>query len=297
MSQAIPEGAEALFDSHTHVFTSDTDTYPTQVRDARDTAYVISQRVMHDPMTPERLLRIWDENDVSAGVVVQYGAVYETDNKFVLDASDLFPARLSAVVILDADNPASPAKLKDYITQRSIVGLRLFGFTDGDYSWLDSEAALKTWQVAADHNLSIAIMYVPSGPTPAALDRIAALAPRFPGIKITLDHFAWPGHDDERAGPSPALLVLRDQPNIYFKFTTINFRDFAKDGVDARKFLRRAADTYGAERMMWGSDIGNTQRSYPEMISLVREATALLRPVERRQFLYETGKNLFSRRA
>lgn len=289
---------DPLFDTHAHVYTDDLARYPVDIRNSFHSEEELLRRLSSNPITPERLLEAWDEQGIAAGAGVQYSSIYKTDNRFLLDASDRYPARLSAVVILDAADPATPATLARMVAERGVTGLRLTGgqAASGAYPWLDSEAALATWRVAADHGLPVALMYVPQGPNPAAIERIAALARRFPDAVIVLDHLGWPGRDAALTGPSDAIGPLVEARNILFKATSINFRLLREQRTDAAGFIRRFADLVGAERMMWGSDYGNTLQTYSEMTDCARASAALLSASERRSYLHDTGKGLFSRR-
>ncbi len=294
---ASPFADDMLFDAHAHVYTGDVARYPVNTRNSFHSEEELHRRIATNPITPERLLAEWDAQGVEAGAGVQYSSIYKTDNSFLLDSSDRFPDRLSAVVILDAADPATPGKLRQFILERNIVGLRLTGGAgpEGDYPWLCSDAAIRTWEVASEQWLPVALMYTPQGPALAAIDRIAALARRFPDVILGLDHLGWPGMDEAGEGPSPALRPLFDIPNVFFKATSINYRLFGQQGVDAARFVRRFADLVGAERMMWGSDFGNTLQTYAEMTQAARESAALLSPAERRQFLHGTAHRLYAR--
>lgn len=286
-----------LYDTHAHVYTDDVARYPVNLRNSFHSEEELLRRITNHPITPERLLEAWDEQGIAAGAGVQYSSIYKTDNSFLLDSSDRYSDRLSAVVILDATHPETPARLARFVTERGVAGLRLTGGQDasGGYPWLDSEAALATWRVAADHALPVALMYIPQGPHPVAIERIAGIARRFPGLVLALDHLGWPGYDATRSGPSDAIGPLVETPNILFKATSINFRLFREQGIDAAGFIRRFADRVGAGRMMWGSDYGNTLQTYSEMTTDARESAGLLSAPERLQYLHDTGMNLFAR--
>lgn len=286
---------DRFYDTHAHLFTDDVERYPIDTRGAKEGEDAVSRRIAESPIPPERLLQWWDETGVVAGAGVQYNTVYKADNSYVLDSSDRFPHRISAVVMLPAANPDTPQTLLHMIAHRRIVALRLFGFPDdaGGYPWLDSEAALHTWEAASRNNLHMVIMYVPSSESTAALGRIRALAERFSNTQIALDHCGWPSGGPIAQSP---IGQLRDLSNVHFKVTTINFRQFDQRGVDASRWVRDAADTFGAGRLMWGSDVGNTPENYQQMTARARRAASLLSADERRAFLYDNGRALFERR-
>lgn len=288
-----------LFDTHAHFFTDDTDHFPIDVTGAREGEAEVRARIARDPATAERLLALWDQCGVTGGAAVQYNTIYKTDNSYTLSVADVHHNRVSAVLILRADLPETPDKLRALATRHNVCGLRLFGFPDaeGAYPWLDSPAALKTWEVAAALGLTMVLMYAPGKPTPAALRRIIALAKRFPETTIALDHCGWPGVEHGVAGTiGPEHLELVPITNIVFKFTQINLNRFRETGIDAAQFVRLIVDTYGAGRVMWGSDYGNTKDAYPDMVAQAIAATSLLSDNERAGVLHDNGARLFADR-
>ncbi|WP_066807604.1 amidohydrolase family protein [Sphingomonas asaccharolytica] len=288
-----------LFDTHAHFFTNDTERFPIDVTGAREGEAEVRARIARDPATAERLLALWDQCGVTGGAAVQYNTIYKTDNSYTLSVADVNHHRVSAVLILRAELPETPEQLRALATRHNVCGLRLFGFpdADGSYPWLDSPAALKTWEVAASLGLTMVIMYAPGKPTRAALHRIIALARRFPKTVIALDHCGWPGVENGVAGTiGSEHLELVDVPNIVFKFTQINLNRFRETGIDAAQFVRLIVDTYGASRVMWGSDYGNTKDAYPDMVAQAIAATSLLSAAERAQVLHDNGAKLFADR-
>ena len=57
--------------------------------------------------------------------------------------------------------------------------------------------------------------------------------------------------------------------------------------------LRRAVDLYGAERIMWGSDIGTSSGTYNEMVQRMIEASVLLREDEKQLVYHDVGRRVF----
>ncbi|MFA5962547.1 MAG: amidohydrolase family protein [Sphingomonas sp.] len=288
-----------LFDTHAHFFTDDTKRFPIDVTGAREGEAEVRARIARDPATAERLLALWDQCSVTGGAAVQYNTIYKTDNSYTLSVADIHHNRVAAVLILRADFPETPEKLRALATRHNVCGLRLFGYpdADGSYPWLDSPAALATWEVASSLGLTMVVMYAPGKPSTAALRRIIALAKRFPDTVIALDHCGWPGVENGLAGTiGPEHLELVDVPNIVFKFTQINLNRFRETGIDAAQFIRLMVDTYGADRVMWGSDYGNTKDAYPEMVAQAIAATGLLSDAERARVLHRNGAKLFADR-
>ena len=288
-----------LFDTHAHFFTDDVARYPVDLTGAREGAEAMRARLERDPATAEHVLALWRKAGVAGGAAVQYNTVYKTDNSYAVAVADAYRDKVSAVLIFDATAPDTPDRLHALATAHNVSGLRLFGYPDaaGAYPWLDSPEALATWDIATALGLRMIVMYAPGKPSQAALGRIAALAKRYQETVIALDHCGWPGLEGGVAGTiGPEHLGLVDLPNVYFKLTQINFNRFTETGIDTAAFVRLLVDTYGADRVMWGSDFGNTKMGYKEMVAEAIAATRLLDDVEREKLLHANGARLFAGR-
>lgn len=291
---------EPLFDSHTHFFTSDLAAYPARAGSLGETEAQLLNRVRVAPATPEHVFGLWRECGIVGGAAVQYNSVYKADNSYCLDAARAHPGKLTAVLMLPAEDPGTPARLRSLSDRGNVSGLRLFGYPDasGNFPWLDSPAAIRTWTAAADLRLHLVVMYAPGTPNGELLQRIAGLARRFPDTQVCLDHFGWTAeHGKVERALSPAHRALADLGNVHFKFTQINLTRFAETGTDPAAFLRHAVDVFGADRIMWGSDHGNASRhpgiTYRTMAEGARNAAALLNPDERGKVLCSNGQRLF----
>src|SRR5258706_164322 len=84
---AAPMAPFKLYDTHTHLYSSDLEKYPYRP----DIAAAAKTRTLARPMTPEVLLKMFDEGGVEMGCGVQYNTTYYTDNSFLLDSADQYP--------------------------------------------------------------------------------------------------------------------------------------------------------------------------------------------------------------
>jgi predicted TIM-barrel fold metal-dependent hydrolase len=240
------------------------------------------------------------EQGVGALAAVQRRGTYGYDNRYILDSCDAHPGRFHPVVVLDAEDPAVPAQLLELVRDHRLSGLRLTGMKadQGGYPWLESESALHTWAAAARTGVVIDLMYVPPGYSADALQAILRLAQRFPSVKIVLDHVGWPRQEGAPGyGLTDIHPRLARQPNIHYKFTTINLDLLQEAKIPSQDFVRKAVDVLGAQRILWGSDMGNSPGTYEEMVGRARAATNRLTDRERRQILRDTGRAVFARTA
>lgn len=298
-----------LFDAHAHLVADDQVRYPRnyQQRPA-DAPYrppgVVGRPGGHhgDPPVNEvpdvtRMLPWMRAANVDGAVAVQKRMVYRYDNSYILDSSDAHPDVFSSVVILDGEDPATPGTVRRWIGEHGLAGLRLFGGRrpDGSMPWLDSPRALDCWKAIDEAGLVMNLEVLAQGGGGPSIPAIVALSERFPDARIVLDHLLEPeaeeGADD--FGLDKRYEALAGLPNVWFKFTSINLDLCEAHGQPADRLLRLAVDMYGADRIMWGSDIGTSSGTYQGMVDRMIAASDLLTPEEQRAVWHDTGRAVF----
>jgi predicted TIM-barrel fold metal-dependent hydrolase len=145
------------------------------------------------------------------------------------------------------------------------------------------------------------------------LPLIKLIAGMFPDLPIILDHGAMPyGMSQyelalrEQAGevvtmpPPPhygidtTIAIFEDVPNVHFKITEINFERLVKAGVPAADLVRRMVDGFGPDRLVWGSDIGQSMLwDYSEKVAMAKDATSRLSSEETRKFLHDNAVHIY----
>ncbi|WP_132979701.1 amidohydrolase [Pigmentiphaga sp. D-2] len=296
-----------LFDSHAHLVADDQVRYPRnpmkRAADAppRAPGVIGKPGGKHGPNpineVPDvaRMLVWMKEENVDGAVAVQKRMIYRYDNSYILDSSDAHPDIFSAVVILDAEDAGTPGLVRSYIEKNGLAGVRLFGGRqpDGSMPWLNSPQALKTWDVAEEFGLVIDLEVLAVGGGGPSVPTIIELARRYPNVRIVLDHLLEPEATEEHFGLDERFEKLAHEHNIFFKFTSINLDEYREADVPAEQVLRRAVDLFGADRIMWGSDIGTSSGTYKEMVQRMIDASILLTEEEKRAVWHDTGKRVF----
>ncbi len=297
-----------LFDSHAHLVADDQTRYPRNpMQRAADAPYrhpgVIGKPGgKHGPNpineVPDalRMLRWMEEENVDGIVAVQKRMIYRYDNSYILDSSDKYPDLFSAVVILDAEDDGTPALVRQCIQKNGLAGVRLFGGRrpDGSMPWLNSPKALKTWDVAQEFGLVMDLEVLSQGGGGPSIPAIIELARKYPDIRIVLDHLLEPEMEEgEHFGLDERYQTLSSEKNIFFKFTSINLDICREENIPAEKVLRRAVDMFGADHLMWGSDIGTSSGTYKDMVQRFLDSAVLLAPHEKIAVFHDTGKRVF----
>lgn len=299
---------EPMFDAHAHLVADDQVAYPRNpMQRSPNAPYrppgVIGKPGGHHGPNPinevpdvSRMLQWMKAENVMGAVAVQKRMIYRYDNSYILDSSDKYPDIFSAVVIPNAEDAGTPALIERYIKEHDLAGVRLFGGRepDGSMPWLNSAQALKTWEIVNAHGLVMNLEVLATGGGGPSIPTLISLAHQFPRVRVVLDHLLEPemdeGHD---FGLDARYETLSPVQNISFKWTSINLDTCRELGIPADQVLRRAADLYGADRLMWGSDIGTSSGTYADMVQRALDSARLLSQAEQRALFHDTGRRIF----
>jgi L-fuconolactonase len=280
-----------IFDSHAHLVADDFARYPpTPLSGTLD-------RKLDDPMTAEKLLRLMDQECIERAVAVQRAHVYGYNNEYVCDAADQFPDRLVAVCCIDAAADNAAERAGHWLKQRGAAGLRITEpFKGSGTGWFASPGARAAWQVVNDLGVSLCLhMYRWN-----RIETLTALPPLlrdFPRVKVVLDHASnlaaeagAPNH-----GVDAALAALGPFPNVYQKFTTINYSKMKAAHIPLAPVVARVVREFGADHVMWGSDVAQSPGSYAELVAMGRDSVQNLSATQQQAVLGATGAAIYSR--
>lgn len=311
-SAPIPDYRYGLYDSHAHLVSDDLERYPRKgfrIAPPKDGAPAIRPPFgpgtvgipggMHGPNpvnekpTAEQMHRWMAEENVVGIAAVQKGMIYGTDNSYIVDAANLFPDEMSAVIIVDPQACETPQVMRD-LAKRGVVSIRFFPVNVTDKAaWLGSEAALAVWTLADELGL-VVDLEAPPYDAPLMIPVVESMADRFPDLSIVLDHLFMPVVTDPAFGIGSQYDGFASRDNISLKWTSLIMDVIREQGVAPEAVLRRAVDYFGADKVMWGSDIGTSSGTYKEMVERAVASTALLNEQERRKVLHDTGRRVFA---
>jgi len=83
-------------------------------------------------------------------------------------------------------------------------------------------------------------------------------------------------------------------PNVHFKITEINFERLAAAQVRPAHLVRRMVDSFGPDRLIWGSDIGQSMLwDYAQKAAMARAAADFLTEEEARKFLHDNAARVY----
>ena len=301
---------DALFDTHAHLIADDPVAYPPSPM--RGTTAVTK---MTYTATAEWLIGQMDALGVAQACIVQRGHVYGYDNSYIIDSGKRFPDRFVPIVILDAQNPATPAILTRMVREDGVRGVRFAQTLFEDYStgWMNSPTAMDCWRTAADLDIPVAIIFYRLH-LPWALPALKFIAQQVPTLRIIIDHvgtahtastpemrkYVAAGFDPTLPGApdygiDTTIAMFDAMPQVHFKITEIVLDRLADQRLEPATFVRLLADRFGAERLMWGSDLGQSEKSYDVKAAMARDAATALSADERHQFFHGTAARIYKR--
>ena len=241
----------------------------------------------------EWLVEDMAEFDVERCVLVQSSA-FGWDNTYMVESLEQFPGKFKAIGLVDPESPDNARDLERWMAK----GLSGFRFHPLYYDkeprgpwWVDAKESDPLWQAAKQTG---AIMQFHMWPRHAAA--LARMIERHPDVRVIVDHIGKP--DVTGAEPHPSfeqVLRLADYPNVYAKIG--DYQIASKQEYpwrDTWPFVRKLADRFGAQRMMWGTGYPRTARLVPleQALRFVKEELPLSDD-ERRQLLWDCPAKLF----
>jgi predicted TIM-barrel fold metal-dependent hydrolase len=211
------------------------------------------------------LMKLVQDNNVAGLCIVQPLSFYRWDNRFICDISKAFPRQTAGVCSLDPDDVASYARLKEYVRDYGVRGLRSFPAADGH---LDEAGVQALWKAAGETRTAISVFL-----TPDRVDELAWMLEKFPNQPVVIDHclIAEPALD--LSNTIDEMLRLSRFPNSYAQLSFLPlgseedypFRDMHEP-------CKKIIAGYGANRCVWGSnfpcDVWTPKASYAQNLQL-----------------------------
>jgi L-fuconolactonase len=270
-----------IVDSHIHAVAADEARY--KLKPGPKSAWLRS-------MPAAQILEDLDAAGINAAILVQAFGAYGFDNAYAADSAAARPDRFASVCTVDPWVEDAPDQLSYWVTQRGAIGLRLHATAAGVA--LDDPRLAALVQRASTLAIPVCVLT-----QYAAIAPLRGLLEQFPAVPIALDHMGFPPLEE---GPpyrgTKALFDLARLPNLFLKFSSLNLHAAARGG-SASDFLRYVVDGFGAQRLIWGSNLpASAGQTLREQLALARASLAFLPAEDQRLILGETASRLWPAR-
>lgn len=268
-----------IIDAHLHVWSDDPTRYPW------------AGKGTEEPGSAELLLETMKQSGVDKACIVQ-PIHYLYDNRYVADVLKQYPGTFSAIAIMDRHRPDAPEELERLVTEDGFEGLRMhLSRPDDPAEWAAPDQD-PIWRKAEQLGASF-LSFGPAEKQPV----IEPIVARFPGVKVVLDHLG--GAPFDEPDPYPLLqnvLNFAKYPNVYVKFTPQAGRsneDFPLK--DTHHVYERIYDTFGPQRLMWGTDFPHIFRNigYQNGLDLFRHHMPFLTDNDQEWLFAKTAQTVW----
>ena len=262
-----------IIDPHVHVW-------------AHDRRYPFAPETRNPPVedaTPEMLLELMRQNGVSKTVIIQV-IHYRWDNSYLRDVLKKYRNMFHGVARVNPEDPAAPDTLSKLVHDDGFHGVRLSPNASPAGDWIRGPLMRPLWQRCRDLKVPMTIL--------APVDRmpdIAALCDRFPDLTVVIDHMA--DCPIDRPDQQLKLIALKRYPKVFVKIS--HTWSLSKEGFpfrDTFPLVQRLYDSFGPNRLMWGTDWPISQRhaSYAQALAIVRDSMTFLNRDDKRWMLSKT---------
>ncbi|KAI3929640.1 hypothetical protein MKX01_025808 [Papaver californicum] len=236
-----------VIDSHLHVWAS-----PKEA--AEKYPYFPGQ----EPTLPgnvDFLLKSMGEAGVDGALIVQ-PINHKFDHSLVTSVLKKYPSKFVGCCLANpAEDGSGIKQLEDLILKDGYRAVRFNPYLWPSGQQMTNEVGRALFSKAGELGVPVGFMCMKG--LNLHIAEIKELCTDFPSTTIILDHFAFckPPINEEEKKVFSALLKLSKFPQVYVKFSAlfrISRKSFPYD--DTSQILSQVVSTYGANRVMWGSD-------------------------------------------
>jgi len=291
-----------IIDTHVHVWEIDPPRYPVGPTAPNWTA------LPDEPGTADELLADMDAHGVDWSVLVQTS--WSTwDNGYIADSVARFPDRFVGMGLLDPLDPENASLARYWMADRGLAGFRFHPMYYPEQKVLLRPENDALWEELAGLD-AILQFHLRAGQA----DQLAAIAVRYPRLRLIVDHMGYPEVGDSIAGENISaqmtagqamtafqpILDLAAHDNIRFKLSDVKGRSQQPfPFADVHPFIRALLDAFGTERTIWGTGYPGQHRtrhnwlSLADELGLIREGLPFLTPADAERILGGTAAALF----
>jgi L-fuconolactonase len=266
-----------FIDSHVHVW-------------KHDVAFPFAEGAHPNPenASAEMLLDLMQAKDVARTVIIQVSH-YKWDNSYLASVLKQYRSTFHGVCRVNPEDPAAPDQLSQLTEEQEFHGVRLSPAATAQGDWIRGPLMPPLWKRCVQLKVPMTLL-IPA----TRLPDIRPLIEANPELQIVIDHMAdTPLNQPEQL---KLLLDLARYPKVYVKISHMwSLSAQAYPYADAAEQVKRLYDTFGARRLMAGTDwpISLPKQGYAETVALFRDHLAFLPPADHAQILSKTVQEVW----
>lgn len=221
---------------------------------------------------PEELLKEMKEAGVDRVVIVPPGALAPLPE--AQGYCDTYPGRFALVPSFDPEQRGSREQIPGWMSQSHVLGMRI-GFSAGGRFKASFDDGTLDWFWDEAERLQIPLMSLVG----AMSARVYPVVQKHPGLIFIVDHLGRPSGADGIGSwdDFEDLVRLAELPNVTVKVSSApNYSSDPYPYADIHPYLRRLSESFGPQRLMWGTDLTRLRGSYRDCVRLITEALPFL---------------------
>ena len=230
------------------------------------------------PFGPDDLKPLMEAEGIDAVIVVQ-GACLDSDTDYLFAAADRNDWIAAVTAWLSLDRPGrARERLAELAARPKFRAVRHLIHYEQDH-WLTRGDVAESLELleARDVILECPVVF------PRHFDDVAAVAARFPALRIVIDHLGKPPTGTSAMSRWEAMLRdVGEHQNVLAKIsglnTTVAYPDWS--AVDWTRSVEVALDSFGPDRLMCGSDwpVALLNGDYAQVWDATRKAVEIVAP-------------------
>ncbi len=219
---------------------------------------------------------------------------WEDDNQWVLDVAAKDPIIVGTIGDLVPGSQTFGKQLERLHRNPLFRGIRY-----GDLWGRDLGKEIAKPEFVSDLKLlaSVGLVLDTANPSPALIHAVVRVTDQVPNLKVIVDHLpelAVPSDAVGRQACEQDLRVLGERPQVFAKVSGIVRKVDGRVPLDIdfyRDRLDRIWETFGADRLLYGSDWPNSDQlaQYPDVFRLAQEFIAAKPPGDVEKFFWKNS--------
>ena len=279
-----------IVDTHVHVWEIDPPRYPVGPTAPNFTS------LPDEPATADELLAEMDQHGVDWTVLVQTS--WSTwDNGYIANSAARFPDRFVGHGLINPRDPANAELVRYWMTDRGLAGFRFHPLYYPNEKILLTLQNRPMWEESAGLDAVVQFHL-----DTAHANKIEAIAQQYPRLRLILNHMGYPKVSDGLA-TFQAVVDLARYEKVYVKISDIaGHSSKVLPFEDVHPFIKKLVDTFGAERLIYGTGYPRNHRikhnwlPLSEELSLIRDGLPFLTDTDRDQMLGGTAADIWGLR-
>jgi predicted TIM-barrel fold metal-dependent hydrolase len=234
----------------------------------------------------EDVLKTLDDGGVQRCILVPVSCT-GFDNEYSLAAARALPDRLAVMGRFDVEAPDAHEQLAGWLQQPGMLGIRLFFAGEPWMSMVNTDQYAWFWRDA--EALQIPIMCL----LPGNMQALHPIMERHPKLRLIIDHAGRHprGPKDEAAWADlDHTLHFARYENTAIKVSSLpSFSSTPYPYASLHAPIRRIYNTFGPQRMLWGSDVTRLDWGYADNLRLFTEGLPFLSEDDREWILSKSA--------